>query len=144
VAARLLLSNMAPWDGLSHEVHTVLCELLGELGELFRWLDSQFHEHGNLPWAALREGLRGHGLEPLALRLMTGPDGAPVGDMEDGPVQAGVETAAELKDVLARMLIERLGAQLTETAGAFGTDPAAPERYRALEARRRELQSSLK
>ena len=41
------------------------------------------------------------------------------------------------------MLIERLGAQLTETASAFGTDPSAPERYRALEARRRELQASL-
>ncbi|MGR4867317.1 DNA primase [Variovorax sp. LARHSF232] len=146
VAARLLLTNMAPWGGLSHELHTVLCELPGELGELFRWLDSQYHEHGNLPWAALREGLRDVAVEPLALRLMTGPDGAPVGDMEEGPEasgQAGADTAAELKDVLARMLIERLGAQLTETASAFGTDPTAPERYRALEARRRELQASL-
>ena len=143
VAARLLLSNMAPWDGLSHELHTVLCELPGELGELFRWLDAQSHEHGNLPWAALREGMRGLTIEPLALRLMTGPDGAPVGDMEEAPGQAGADTAAELKDVLARMLIERLGAQLTETASAFGTDPAAPERYRALEARRRELQAGL-
>ena len=145
VAARLLLSNMAPWDGLSHELHTVLCELPGELGELFRWLDTQHHEHGTLSWAALREGLRGLPFEPLVLRLMTGPDGAPVGDMEEeAPAgQAAPDTAAELKDVLARMLIERLGAQLTETAGAFGTDPAAPERYRALEARRRELQAGL-
>jgi DNA primase len=46
--------------------------------------------------------------------------------------------------VLARMLIEHLGTQLTETAEAFGSDPAAPERYRALEARRRELQMTLK
>ena len=63
--------------------------------------------------------------------------------MDEAPGQTGADTAAELKDVLARMLIERLGAQLTETAGAFGTDPTAPERYRALEARRRELQASL-
>lgn len=145
VAARLLLSNMAPWEGLSHELHTVLCDLPGELGELFRWLDAQHHEHGTLPWAALREGLRGLPIEPLALRLMTGPDGAPVGDLEEeAPTgQASPDTAAELKDVLARMLIERLGAQLTETASAFGSDPGAPERYRALEARRRELQAGL-
>ncbi|MFC5607978.1 DNA primase [Variovorax soli] len=146
VAARLLLSNMAPWEGLSHELHTVLCDLPGELGELFRWIDAQHHEHGTLPWAALREGLRGLPIEALALRLMTGPDGAPVGDLEaEAPAagQAAPDTAAELKDVLARMLIDRLGAQLTETANAFGTDPGAPERYRALEARRRELQASL-
>ncbi|MBS0451011.1 MAG: DNA primase [Proteobacteria bacterium] len=145
VAARLLLSNMAPWEGLSHEMHSVLCDLPGELGELFRWLDAQHHEHGTLPWAALREGLRGLPTEALALRLMTGPDGAPVGDLEpQAPTsQTPPDTAAELKDVLARMLIERLGAQLTETASAFGTDPAAPERYRALEARRRELQAGL-
>ncbi|SFM53427.1 DNA primase [Variovorax sp. OV329] len=145
VAARLLLSNMAPWEGLSHELHTVLCELPGELGELFRWIDTQHHEHGTLPWAALREGLRGLSFEPMALKLMTGPDGAPVGDMEEeaSSSQAAPDVTTELKDVLARMLIDRLGAQLTETAGAFGTDPAAPERYRALEARRRELQASL-
>ena len=91
-------------------------------------------------------GLRGLPIEPLALRLMTGPDGVAAGETEGQEAPAGQappDTAAELKDVLARMLIERLGAQLTETANAFGTDPGAPERYRALEARRRELQAGL-
>ncbi|MDM0113219.1 DNA primase [Variovorax sp. J22R133] len=144
VAARLLLSNMAPWDGLSHELHNVLCDQAGEIGELFRWLDAQFHEHGVIPWAALREGLRGQAFEALSLRLMTGPDGAPVGDMSEDPQeQALADTAIELKDVLNRMLIEHIDAQLTATANVFGKDPEAPERYRALQARKKELHASL-
>ncbi|MDM0046377.1 DNA primase [Variovorax dokdonensis] len=140
VAARLLLADMTPWGGLSHELHELLCGTPADAGELFRWLDAQYHEHGNQPWAALREGLRGHAAESLAVRLMAGPDGA-VADA-DSPEHAA-DAQAELRDVLARMLIEHLGTQLTEAAEAFGSDPAAPERYRALEARRRELQMSL-
>ena len=75
MAARLLLSNMAEWERLSHELHALLCDLPGEHGQLFAWLDSQLHEHGIQPWAALREGLRGTAFEALAERLMTGPDG---------------------------------------------------------------------
>ncbi|HYP83870.1 DNA primase [Variovorax sp.] len=142
IAARMLLADMTPWGGLSHELHGLLCDAPGDVGELFRWLDAQFHEHGNQPWAALREGLRGHAAEAVAMRLMTGPDGAPLG--EPGPDHAAADTEAELRDVLARMLIERLGEELTETAQAFGSDPGAPDRYRALEARRRELQMTLK
>ena len=59
VAARLLLSNMAEWETLSHELHGLLCDLPGAHGQLFAWLDGQLHEHGAQPWAALREGLRG-------------------------------------------------------------------------------------
>jgi len=143
VAARLLLSNMAQWESLSQELHAILCDLPGAHGDLFRWLDSQCHEHGVLPWAALREGLRETPHEALALRIMTGPDGAPVGDMAAEGEQQAADAGKELNNVLDRMLIERIGAQLTETAGSFGSDPAAPERYRALETRRRSLQLRL-
>ncbi len=139
VATRLLLSDMAQWEPLSHEVRAMLCDLPGERGELLRWLDTQFHEHGILPWAALREGLRSQPFEALALRLMTGPDGAALGAMSGNRE----DDAQELRDALDRMLIEHIGAQLTETANAFGTDPDAPERYRALQARQRALQAQL-
>ena len=143
VAARLLLSNMAQWEALSQELHSILCDLPGGHGELFRWLDSQCHEHGVLSWAALRECLRESPLEALALRIMTGPDGAPVGDMAADADPQAADAGKELSNVLDRMLIERIGAQLTETAGSFATDPGAPERYRALESRRRTLQMRL-
>ncbi|VTU34212.1 DNA primase [Variovorax sp. PBL-H6] len=140
VAARLLLSNMAEWEALPHELHALLCELPGEHGQLFAWLDSQLHEHGVQPWAALREGLRGLDFEALALRVMTGPDGAPLGDPEG---EHATEAARELRNVLDFMLDDRLKAQQSEAIDAVGSDPRALERYKALEMRRLELRARL-
>jgi hypothetical protein len=50
----------------------------------------------------------------------------------------GPESAAELRDLLSRMLIERLNAQ--ETKALADGDL---ERYRQLNARKKELQASL-
>jgi DNA primase len=141
VAARLLLSNMAQWETLSHELHAMLCELPGGHGQLFAWLDSQLHEHGVQPWAALREGLRGLEFEALAERVMTGPDGGPVGDLEG---EQAADAARELSNVLDYMLDDQLKARQSEAIGAVGSDPHALERYKALEARRLELRSRLK
>jgi len=136
-AARLLLSDMAAWERLSHELHDMLCGLPGEHGELFTWLDSQLHEHGVLPWAALREGLRGHACETLAQRLMGGAD-SPALSAAD--VQRD-ELAAELQDVLRRMLIEHLEAEKDAALAAFATDPTAASRFSALESRWRALKN---
>jgi len=141
VAARLLLSNMTQWEGLSHELHALLCDLPGEHGALFSWLDSQLHEHGVQPWAALREGLRGLAFEALAERLMTGPDGDPIGDPEGEQL---ADAARELSSVLDYMLDDRLKAQQSEAIAAVGSDPRALERYKALEARRLELRQRLR
>jgi DNA primase len=140
VAARLLLSNMAEWEGLSHEVHGLLCDLPGAHGQLFAWLDSQLHEHGVQPWAALREGMRGTAFEALAERVMTGPDGGPIGDAEG---EQATDAARELRNVLDFMLDDLLKAQQSEAIAAVGSDPRALERYKALEARRLELRARL-
>jgi DNA primase len=131
-AARLMLADAAAWDGLSHESHAMLCDLPQPHGPLFAWLDTQVHEHGPLPWGALREGLRGHPAEPLALKLMS-----------DTHTPSPADSAAELTDLLNRMLVERLKAQETQAIEASASDPAALERYRTLQARRRELEASL-
>ncbi|CAN7535548.1 DNA primase [Variovorax sp. LjRoot290] len=140
VAARLLLSNMAEWEGLSHELHGLLCDLPGEHGQLFAWLDSQLHEHGVQPWAALREGMRGTAFEALAERVMTSPDGGPVGEAEG---EQAADAARELRNVLDFMLDDLLKAQQSEAIGAVGSDPRALQRYKALEARRLELRARL-
>ncbi|RZL63547.1 MAG: DNA primase [Variovorax sp.] len=140
VAVRLLLSDMAQWETLSHEVHEMLCALPGEHGALFAWLDSQLHEHGVQPWAALREGMRGHDYEALAERLMTGPDGGLVGDPEG---DARGDAARELASVLDYMLDDRLKALQSDAIAAVGRDPKALERYKALEARRLEVRARL-
>jgi DNA primase len=131
-AARLMLSDAAAWESLSHESHAMLCDLPQPHGSLFAWLDAQVHEHGPLPWGALREGLRGHAAEPLALKLMS-----------DAHSPSAADSAAELADLLNRMLVERLKAQETQAIEASAADPAALERYRTLQARRRELEASL-
>ncbi|MES1264359.1 MAG: DNA primase, partial [Variovorax sp.] len=140
VAARLVLSNPAEWEALSHELHALLCDLPGEHGQLFAWLDSQSHEHGVQPWAALREGFRGMPFEMMALRVMTGPDGGPIGDAEG---EQAADSARELRNVLDYMLDDLLKVQQSEAIAAVGSDPRALERYKALEARRLELRNRL-
>jgi DNA primase len=141
LAARRLLSRMAEWDALPHELHELLCGLPGEHGQLFAWLDSQLHEHGVQSWAALREGMRGQPFEALAERVMTGPDGAPI---EDAEGEEAADAARELRNVLDFMLDDLLKAQQSEAIASVGTDPQALERYRTLEARRLELRHRLK
>ncbi|RIX77562.1 DNA primase [Acidovorax cavernicola] len=142
VAVRLVLSNMAQWEALSHELHVMLCDLPGEHGALFTWLDSQLHEHGVQPWAALREGLRGLDFAPLAERLMSVSEAGPVPEGEEE--QHLAEAAKELASVLDFMLDDRLKAQQSEAIAAVGKDPKALERYKALEARRLELRDRIR
>jgi len=132
-AVRLLLSHSRLWDSLSSEDHVLLCALPGSHGELLSWLEAQLHEHGPLPWAALREGLREHPAEALALKLTTGSDLAATDDHG--------EALAELRNLLKRMLIEQLKVEETEAIEASRSNPAALERYRELQNRRLALET---
>ncbi len=147
-AVRLLLSDMRQWQDLNGEEHHMLCELPAPHGPLFTWLDSQHQEHGSLPWGALREGLREHPSEALALKVMdTGFEANPTTNEVEpdphalSPQALARESAAELKALLTRLLIERLKAQETQAIASAQTDPTALERYRALQARRRALEN---
>jgi len=132
-AARLLLLDSHALDALSHEERELLSALPAPHGPLFVWLEGQLHEHGAQPWAALREGLKGHPAEAAALRMMTGPQAEIEGHARD--------QRDELRDVLNRMLIDHLKAQETAAIAEAATDPAALERYRALHSRRQSLES---
>jgi DNA primase len=123
-AARLLLADAAAWERLGHEDHGLLCGLQAPHGPLFSWLDSQVHEHGPLAWGSLREALRDHASETLALRLMAELPAA--------------DTVAELRDLLDRMLVEQLKELETEAITAGDLD-----RYRELHGRRRQLEAAL-
>ncbi len=134
-AVRMLLGNMSALEGLSAEDHSMLCELPAPHGPLFVWLESQLHEHGAQPWVALREGLRGREGEEIAVRLMT-----------DHELAAADETdscLSELRNVLNRMLVERLKGQETEMIHQARSDPAALHRYREFQARRLQLEAVL-
>ena len=134
-AARLLLSHMAFLEDLTHDDHAALCALPAPHGPLFSWLEGQLHEHGPLAWALLRESLRGHPCEALAVKVMTGSHAQTEGDLH--------ELRLELRDLLNRMLIEDINAQQKALVLQAAQDPTALERYRALEQRRNALQGIL-
>ena len=134
-ATRILLNDMASLEALSAEDHAMLCDLPAPHGPLFSWLESQFHEHGPQPWVALREGLKEHEAEALANRLMAG--------YELGTTDETQESVAELRNLLNRMLVDKLILQETEALHEAKADPTALLRYKEFYNRRRTLQSAL-
>jgi DNA primase len=117
---RLLLTEPQHWDQLSNEEHHVLLELPAPHGPLFAWLESQLHEHGPQPWAALREALRGHAHEHHALTQLA--------QMLDG-VESDWD---EIRGILNQLLNLKLESELSDLAARAATDPAAFQRYREL------------
>ena len=109
----------------------MLCELPAPHGPLFVWLENQLHDHGPQPWAAMREGLRDHPSEELAVRLMASPDMASADEAQD--------TQDELRSLLRLMLADHLMAQENLALQAMVSDPGAEQRYRDLQARRKAL-----
>jgi len=134
-ATRILLNDMAALESLSAEDHAMLCDLPAPHGPLFSWLESQFNEHGPQPWVALREGLKAHEAEALAIRLMAG--------YELGTADETDESASELRNLLNRMLVDRLIIQETDALQEAKADPTALLRYKEFYNRRRTLQSGL-
>jgi DNA primase len=144
-AARVLLSHMEIWRELSSEDHNLLCELAPPHGPLFVWLDQQHHEHGDQAWGALREGLRGHESEDLALRVMAtaftallDDEGQPLPETSSAEDQKH-EATLELRGILNKILFESLDAQMKQAIAEAAADPTAMQRYKALFERRREL-----
>ncbi|PUA99671.1 DNA primase [Acidovorax sp. 107] len=131
-AARLLLSHMAFLEELTHDDHTTLAAQPGSHGPLFAWLEAQFHEHGPLAWAVLRESLRDHECEELAVKVMTGSHAQTEGELH--------ELRLELRDLLTRMQIEDIKEQQKVLVLQVAQDPSALERYRALAEKRKELE----
>ena len=79
----------------------------------------------------LRESLREHECEALAVKVMTGSHAQTEGELQ--------ELRLELRDLLNRMQIEDIKAQQKLLVLQVDQDPTALERYRALEQRRTAL-----
>ncbi len=135
-AVRLLLNNLSAIESLSAEDQHMLCALDAPQGPLFAWLETQWHEHGAQPWAALLAGLDGHPSEAYARALMNDYLGH-----EDIDPQ---ESLQELRLLVNRIQVDHLKALETAAIEAAKTDPAALERYRQLQARRMTLEASAK
>jgi DNA primase len=140
-AVRLLLTNMALWDGLSAEDHGLLCDLPEQHGELMRWIESQFHDHGPLAWGALQLELSQLAFATLAEKLMAShKPNAPEVNTEGEPGEA----RKELRLLLNLMLIDRLKGLETQALKEAESiqSPEAFQKWRDLHQRRRILMST--
>ena len=117
---RQLLTEPQSWDLLNVEEHHLLCALPAPQGPLFAWLENQLHDHGPQPWAALREGLRGHAHEAYAVaQLSQIPDGIE-GDW------------TEVRSIMDQLVKLKQQEEMKELALRAETDPAAMQRYKHL------------
>jgi len=131
------------WDAMSHDDHAMLCEQPAPAGALFVWLEAQLHDHGALPWGALREGLRGADLESFALKLMSEVQKKDDLTAESNSQDAIREAQQELRALLNRMHIDRLKALETEVIEAAKADPTQLAKYKDIVERRKKLEASL-
>lgn len=129
-AARILLAHANLWGTLTSEDQHLLGSLPAPHGDLFVWLEGQWHESGAQAWDQLSQALEGHMSQALALQLMAG----------HGPGMEEEGIAQELRDVLNRMLIDHIKELETLAISEAKTDPTALQRYRDLQGRRAKLE----
>jgi DNA primase len=140
-AVRLVLTNMALWDGLSAEDHALLCDLPEQHGELMRWIESQFHDHGPLAWGALQLEMSQLAFATLAEKLMAShKPNSPEVSTEGEPGEA----RKELRLLLNLMLIDRLKSLETQALKEAESiqSPEAFQKWRDLHQRRRTLMNT--
>ncbi|MDO5087166.1 MAG: DNA primase [Comamonadaceae bacterium] len=106
-ALQIVFSEPAVWAALGPEDQHLLCELPAPHGPLFVWLDGQFHEHGEQPWAALREALHGHPQEAAAVQAVQGT----LQDIQNDPGELRAILRQERRDALKRRMDEALAAR---------------------------------
>jgi len=122
---RALLTEPQAWDKLSPDEHALLSGLPAPHGPLFVWLESQLHEHGPQPWAALREGLREHAHENYAVSQLA-------------QIPEGIESDwDEVRSILTQLSRVARDAEMQDLALRAPGDPAAMARYRELAAQQK-------
>ncbi len=126
---RLLLTDPKSWDRLDTQEHMLLCSLPAPHGPLFAWLENQLHAHGEQPWAALREGLRGHPQEQHAV-------------LQIAQMQSGVESEwSEVRSIVDDLFVEQYKqeqAAMVALGDAFLKDPVARQRFQTLQTKIRQ------
>ena len=117
---RLLMTEPQSWDLLSVEEHHLLCALPAPHGPLFAWLENQLHDHGPQPWAALREGLRGHPQEAHAVVQLS-------------QIPKGIEGDwTEVRNIMNQLVKLKRQEEMKELAARAANDPLALQRYKEL------------
>jgi DNA primase len=141
--ARTLLSQPSAWNCLTPEDHHLLAKQPDPLGALFRWLESQWHEHGAQPWAALQQAIAQEDFAQVANQLISqGLHLQPIQSPDD-PSPPPPDSHAELREVLSRMHIDDLMGRETLALAEAGSHPESLQTYREIHDRRLALQRQL-
>ncbi|MDB5883123.1 MAG: dnaG [Ramlibacter sp.] len=117
--ARLVLGQSSYWEVLTTADHEILCALDGDFGDLFRWIDTQVHEHGPQPLAALAVGLQGQPFEPVARRIIELDSLQPSGRMVEDPEMP----LADLHSALIKLQLDVFDLELKRVQALPTTDP---------------------
>lgn len=133
VVCKTLALWPALWNQLTNEDHAMLCAQAAPFGPFYVWLENEMLQQGVLDGAALLEALPPDSVFAPTILAFAAPGQA-------AATEPPSDALTELRDVLNRMLIERIKEQETEAIGASGHDPHALARYRTLQARRRQLE----
>ena len=142
---RILLGHPGAWEWLTPEDHHLLDKQPEPLGSLFRWMESQWHEHGPQSWAALQPAMAGLDFADTANRLMNQAQQLRGGPLdEDAGEEARLrDVQRELQEVLCRMHIDDLMTRETQALAEASRHPEALHAYRELYERRIALQKQL-
>jgi len=146
LVGRIMLSQPESGNWLTAEDHHLLDKQPEPLGAMFRWLESQWHEHGPQPWAVLQQAMAGHEFESKANQLMAQAMSLmtpPIGDAPSTTNDSGDDAQKELREVLSRMLIDDLMARETQALAETAVRPEAVQIYKELYERRIALQKQL-
>lgn len=125
---QLLLKNSSFWEQLTALDHESLCALDGQFGDFFRWFDSQAHEHGPQPMAALEVGMRGQPFEKMARKIIDIDNLQPLGRLVEDP-----ETPlTELKTAVLQLRLDVLDLELNQVQAMPSADPGKRIQQEAL------------
>ncbi len=125
---QLLLRNSSFWEQLTALDHESLCALDGQFGDFFRWFDSQAHEHGPQPMAALEVGMQEQPFEKMARKIIELDNLQPLGRLVEDP-----ETPlTELKTAVLQLRLDVLDMELHLVQAMPPTDPGKRIQQEAL------------
>ena len=118
---RLLLRDPALWDDLTNSDHDMLCNIAGQFGDAFRWLDSQFLEFGRQSTAALLASLDQEPLKQLLQSIFDEDHMSPNlsdGDKKRDAMNEVDISSRELQICVTQAWLEVMGSEVQELSTA--------------------------
>jgi DNA primase len=133
--ARLVLRNSEAWAHFSDADHHLLCDLQAPYGDLFSWIDTEFHEKGGESWAVLQVALQGQPFADLATRLVELDNMQPSRGGSDVE-EIGIE---QVFGSIRGIRLDAIAEEIAQVNKLPATDPAKSERLYELSRRQMAL-----